>query len=587
MPDDGRPVTGNRPDFLTLEQLAQHVRPGHRIGVGGHHFARLPLALIDAVIAERPAGLHYISWGGGLPLEMLLEAGVVGAIDHCFSSLDIFGLAPRFRAVAEAGTIPVRDWTALAMVQGYRAAARNLPFLPFQPPEGSDMLDLVPEIEIHRQSGRTLAFAPALPLDVALIHAPRADRSGNVQIIGARALDLALAGAADRVLVTVDEVVPDGALADDGRQTVLHRNQVSAIAHIPGGAYPASCLPFYVTDYAALHGMLKAEPLRRPRPDASSMAYVRRAATVPASDAAQVHMATGEASVPTPEERLVIRIAREFDNDSFASAGAVSPVANIAYRLAKRTHAPEMIIATMSCGHIDIAPTPLVLSLTESFDCQTAVAHRGGEDTYFDFYQAGKVSHEIVGAAQVDRRGRVNTLRIDRPDGGFIRLPGQGGMADVANMHQTFIIYLPRQTARALVDKVDFVSAARGVVDPDDRDRLGYRQGPVKLFTNLCVMVLSAETGELEVTELFAGVTREDIQQAAGFPLRFADTLAVVDEPDAETLRILREEIDPIGLRRLEFASARDRNALLDQVIQADRAATERPIEGRKDKGGR
>ncbi|MEO1226118.1 MAG: CoA-transferase [Pseudomonadota bacterium] len=569
-------MPGNRPDLLSLSDLARRVRPGDRIGIGGHHFARLPLALIEAVIAESPRNLHVISWGGGLPLEMLLEAGLVGVVDHCFSSLDIFGLAPRFRAAAEAGAIPVRDWTALAMIQGYQAAARNLPSLPFQPPDGSDMLGLVPEIETAELGGRTLALAPALPLDVALIHAPRADRSGNVQIIGARALDVALAGTANRVLVTVEEIVPDGALSGDGRQTVLHRNQISAIAEVPGGAYPASCLPFYVTDYAALRAMLQGDRLQRPDANGSATAYVRRAASVPVSKATKIGApANEEAAAPTPDERLVIRIAQEFDNHSFASAGAVSPVANIAYHLAKRTHAPDMIIATLTCGHIDIAPTPLTLSLSEPFDCQTAVAHRGGEDTYFEFYQAGMVSHEIVGAAQVDRFGRVNTLRIDRPDGGFIRLPGQGGMADVANLHQTFIIYLPRQTARALVDRVDFVSAARGVIDPAERERLGYRQGPVKLFTNLCVLELSLDTGELQVTELFPGVTRDDVQQNAGFPVRFADTVVTIEEPDTEILRILREEIDPIGLRRLEFAPAREREALLDEVIRADRTITE------------
>jgi glutaconate CoA-transferase subunit A len=566
-------VSGNRPEFLTLDTLSGLVRSGDRLAVGGHHFARLPLALVDAVTEKRPTDLHFISWGGGLPLEMLLEHGLVGAIDHCFSSLDIFGLAPRFRAAAEAGAVPVRDWTALAMIQGFRAAARNLPWLPFQPPAGSDMLDLVPEIITVDADGRRIALAPALPLDVVLLHAPRADRSGNVQIIGARALDLALAGAAERVLVTVDEIVEDGALVNDGRQTIVHRNQVTAIAEIRHGGYPSSCLPFYVTDYAAIRDMLRSTPLRRPKPNNKVMSYCQGAAALPVSTVGAA--SKSDPSPPTPDERLVILIAAEFDNDSFASAGAVSPVANIAYRLAKRTHAPDMIIATYSCGHIDVAPTPLTLSLSESFDCQSAVAHRGGEDTYFDFYQSGSVTHEIVGAAQVDRKGRVNTLRIDRPDGGFIRLPGQGGMADVANMHRTFIIYLPRQTSRALVETVDFVSAARGVMSAEDRQRMGYRDGPVKLFTNLCVMELLPDHGDLQVVELFPGVTRDEVQEASGFDLRFVDGIPTIAEPDIEILEILRDEIDPIGLRRLEFAAARDRDGLLDEVIQADRDITE------------
>ena len=85
-----------------------------------------------------------------------------------------------------------------------------------------------------------------------VLHAQRADESGNVQILGPRALDLAMVGAARKVLVTVEETVPAGALARDRTADRLTRNQVTAIAVAPGGAWPASCLPFYVTDYAAL-----------------------------------------------------------------------------------------------------------------------------------------------------------------------------------------------------------------------------------------------------------------------------------------------------------------------------------------------
>ncbi|TGV81640.1 CoA-transferase, partial [Mesorhizobium sp. M2D.F.Ca.ET.145.01.1.1] len=95
------------------------------------------------------------------------------------------------------------------------------------------------------------------------------------------------------------------------------------------------------------------------------------------------------------DEIIAARIAAELDNESFASAGAVSPLANVAYRLAKATHAPDMIIATMSCGHLDIAPSPMILSLIESLDCETAAAHAGGDDTYSTYYQAGAVTHEI------------------------------------------------------------------------------------------------------------------------------------------------------------------------------------------------
>jgi glutaconate CoA-transferase subunit A len=247
-------VKPNRPRFVDVDELAGMVRLGDSFGVGGHHFARLPIALLRAIGRSGVKDLRYVSWAGGLPLELLLEAGAVAKIDICFSSLDIFGLPPRFRTVAEANALPVRDWTALAMIQALRAAQQNLPSMPFQLPEGSDIMARMPHAKVVRDpvGGLEIGVIPALRIDTLVLHAQRADESGNVQIIGPRALDYAMVGAARQVLVTVEEIVPVGSLSNDGRQSILTRNQVSSIALAPGGAYPTSCLPFYLTDYQAL-----------------------------------------------------------------------------------------------------------------------------------------------------------------------------------------------------------------------------------------------------------------------------------------------------------------------------------------------
>lgn len=569
----------NRPAVVSLAALAAMVADGSTLGVGGHHFARLPMALLRQVCAGKPRDLRYISWAGGLPLELLLEAEAVASIDICFSSLDIFGLPPRFRAAAESGALPVRDWTALAMIQALRAAQQNLPSLPFQLPAGSDMMARVPGARTVADllSGEPVGIIPPLRLDTVLLHAPRADASGNVQLIGARALDVAMAGAARQVLVTVEEIVPVGALAQAGRQTVLLRNQVSAIAVVPGGAYPASCVPFYVTDYAALASAFAGDrtALEPPVP-----AHIRRAASV---TAAQVNALPRPALHRTPAppdtgEIMIARIARQLGNDSFASAGAVSPLANVAYRLAKATHAPDMIIATLSCGHLDIAPSPMLLSLLETLDAETAAAHAGGDDTYSAFYQAGAVTNEIVAAAQVDRRGRVNNLAIRRKSGGIVRLPGQGGMADVANMHRDYALYVPRHSPLSLVETVDIASFARGLLTGADRAPHGYRTGDALVFTDLCVFRLDPASGELVVIETMPGVTRAQVAESTGFAVVFAPDCGVPPPPPPDVLDVLRHRIDPLGLRRLEFVGARERGALIADILRQDRDIIERLI---------
>jgi glutaconate CoA-transferase subunit A len=572
-------VKPNRPVFTDLDGLAGMIAAGDRLGVGGHHFARLPITLLLAVAGRDIKDLRYTAWAGGLPLEILLEADAVASVDVCFSSLDIFGLPPRFRTVAETEHLPIRDWTALAMIEALRAAQQNLPSRTFQLPAGSAMMQRVPGAQSVSDplSGEPIGAVPPLVLDTVLLHAPRADKSGNVQIVGARALDLAMVGAARKVLVTVDEIVPVGALPDVGRQTVIYRNQVSAIAAAPGGAWPTSCLPHYVTDYAALaHALADGASLakRLVLPTQGMPARLRKTARISARAARDLPLPAVQQAPepPTVEEIMVVRLAAELDNESFASAGAVSPLANVAYRLARATHAPDMIIATMSCGHIDIAPSPMLLSALESFDAETAAAHAGGDDTYSALYQAGAVTHEIIGAAQVDRFARVNNLAIRRAKGGFIRLPGQGGMADVANMHRDYVLYVTRHSPLSLVADVDFASSGRALFGADERRAHGYRTGRALLFTDLCVFRLDPATRELVVAELIPGVTRDRVSEATGFPVRFDKDCRESERPDRETLDILRHRIDPLGLRRLEFVSARDRGALIAEILAADRA---------------
>ena len=126
--------------LVTMSELADRIPGGTALGIGGVHFSRVPIALIEALLAAGKRDFTFISWGGGVPLEMFLEAGAVKKLVFAFSSLDVFGLAPRFRKALEENRIEVEEWTALAMIQGLHAAWMRLPEMPFQVPLGSDMM---------------------------------------------------------------------------------------------------------------------------------------------------------------------------------------------------------------------------------------------------------------------------------------------------------------------------------------------------------------------------------------------------------------------------------------------------------------
>jgi len=573
----------SRPGFVSLAELVDGVEDGSRVGVGGALLSRLPLAMLHVLAERRPRDLTYVSWGGGIPLEILLGAGAVAKIVFCFSSLDIFGLAPLFRRAVEEDRVAIDEWPAFPFTAGLEAAKQNLPVMPFRWPEGTDLLAGQPAVA--RDAARPdLGFADRLDLDIFLLHAQRADEAGNVEIFGARGMDATAAFAARRVLVTVEEVVPSAELGTLRNSFVLPRHFVHALAVAPAGAYPTSCLPYYAADFAELARVTAQSPpppakpapavLRRLR-DAAALGHdaVRAAAAgLAARQDEKAGLGARRPSEPSAsvDELMVCWLASQLDNDSICSAGAVSPLAATSYLLAKATHAPGLAIFMTSGGLLDVAERPMLLSLGEALDTASASVVCGGEDSYRWYYQQGRVTCEVVTVAQVDRRARTNNIELTSPSGRRVRLPGQGGMADVADLHQNFVLYLTRHSPLTLVENVQRLSAARSLTDPSARTAAGLRPGTTTLITNLGVFRYEPDRGELVLQSLHPGVSLDQLREVTGFEPAVAADLTVTAEPSAEMLRVLRERVDPLGIRRLEFAPARERAQLLAACIAAE-----------------
>ena len=577
--------------LTTLDELAAMVPDGARLGIGGVHLSRLPLALIRKVLALGRKDFVFTSWGGGLPLEMFLAAKAVRKLIFCFSSLDIFGLSPRFREALEKDQIAVEEWSALAMMQGLHAAHFRLPEMPFQLPVGSDLMQQgdfwtsTASPFTHAAIGQ----ARRLDIDVLLLHVQRADRSGTVEIQGARGFDLALLGAAQKVLVTAEEVVETGQLGAP-LSFVLPREFVTAIAQEPWGAWPTSCLPYYSTDYRELLRYMREEQERKkaatpagvPAPQADRVGpeparkeFLAAAAAIRTADLTPGVLAPHRRPDPpeayTIDELLAVVLSREYDNDSICSVGSVSPLAMVSYLLAKKTHAPGLTIIALNGGFIDIDFHPMSLTAAEPLEFGSCKSILGADETYHWYYQQGRITHEVITTAQVDQQGRTNNAWIRSGDK-RLRLPGQGGMADVVNLHRHFILDLTRHSRERFVEAVDFCTASRGLLTDEERRAAGLPPGKVRLVSDLGIFEINHQDRFFRLVNLHPGVTLEQVRDNTGGEVLVSESLATTEAPTTEQLRQMREEIDPFGIRRLEFVPGRDRLSMIESILDAEAA---------------
>lgn len=225
-----------------LDDIARAVPDGALLAVPAD-YGGVAMAATFALIRRGTRGLRLVTAPtSGLQAEILIGAGRVATIETAGVSLGEYGQADRFRAAVAAGAVEIRDATCPALHAGFQAAEKGVPFLPLRGILGSDLL-------VHRrdwkviqnplaESDDPIVLVPAIRPDVALFHAPLADRFGNVWV-GLRRELATLAHAARRTLVTVEEFHP-GNLLDDPLLApgTLPHLYVEAVAEAPGGTWP-------------------------------------------------------------------------------------------------------------------------------------------------------------------------------------------------------------------------------------------------------------------------------------------------------------------------------------------------------------
>ena len=264
----------------------------------------------------------------------------------------------------------------------------------------------------------------------------------------------------------------------------------------------------------------------------------------------------------TIEELLCICISRQIENGDVVVQGLATPVVAAGYLLAWKTHAPELWFASAIGQTMCVEGAPLRLTKVEELWLDKSLSVFGFVGGVADLMPSVNPK-EFFRPGQVDAFGNFNNIAIGRDyQRPRLRLPGVGGIPDVTNYLENVYLYVPRHSRATFVSELSFRSG-RGHSPHRSKGA-----GPRYLVSDLGVFDFDA--GQLRLRSLHPGVGLSRIKAKTGFEFRTADPLTETPIPTEEELRILRDEVDPLGIRSLEFLTGPQRREKLETIVQLE-----------------
>ncbi|HEY2299052.1 MAG TPA: CoA-transferase [Jatrophihabitans sp.] len=223
------------------DAIAELVHDGDTVAMEG--FTHLiPVAAGHEIIRQGRRELTLVRMTPDIVYDQLIGAGCAKKLIFSWGGNPGVGSLHRFRDAIQNGwptALAIEEHSHAGMANRYAATASGLPFAVLRGYSGTDLMkhtDTIKSITCPF-TGEVLAAVPALALDVAIVHAQRADRAGNVQIWGIVGIQKEAVLGARRSLVTVEEIVDE--LEPVVGATVLPSWSVTAVAETPGGAHPS------------------------------------------------------------------------------------------------------------------------------------------------------------------------------------------------------------------------------------------------------------------------------------------------------------------------------------------------------------
>jgi glutaconate CoA-transferase subunit B len=278
----------------------------------------------------------------------------------------------------------------------------------------------------------------------------------------------------------------------------------------------------------------------------------------------------------TIDEMLTVLMAREVKNDDVMIVGVATPMVWAAFTLAKLTHAQNAIFHYIMGNTFVYQPRQVSLQYLEMNTKSAYRFQNSGECTLESLPSDKLTTIEWFRPAQIDQYGNTNNICIGDWQNPKVRLPGCAGIADFSMFYSRgSFLYTPRHDTRTFVptEKLFFIS---GVGFPDGKQSICGGSGPQCVVTNLAYFDFDDESKRMRIASIHPNTGLEKIKSSTGFDLVIPDDIKETTPPTVEEIKLLREKVDPLGIRKLEVLSGKEREDLLNKIIKKELAMEKR-----------
>jgi glutaconate CoA-transferase subunit B len=245
----------------------------------------------------------------------------------------------------------------------------------------------------------------------------------------------------------------------------------------------------------------------------------------------------------TQREMMAVAAAREIRDGDIVFCG--TGISMLAAMAAKHISAPHSVIF-FETGAIDSQLEEVPLAVGDSRVMFATCVNGSLADAFATMQNrfTGRQVVGIMGAAQIDIYGNLNSTVIGDYHDPTVRFSGSGGACDVASFVSRTIIFM-QHAKRKFVPQLDYLTSPGWLDGPDGRTQAGLPDGgPACVITDMAIMGFDAETRQMYLKGCFEGVTKETVLENMGFAVD-TSRAAPVPPPSAQELAILRDKCDP------------------------------------------